>query len=324
MSIVVVPTFIKIFKMSDDLEEEFDVASTVVENDGEFVEDEEAVAEITSLLDDVGIIDSESGLVEYKGNMVRKEVRDVMKSVVDQMQHHMGRDQFPNISFSLDTLKHLAYDQNYKAKNEDPADKWWSPLNIKYNGLGGLSSPVVAFDGVYLDLTPHMKKGGSPMKGYGLSWANVYIPSKTMKEFTSKVKEFTQWTVSSKGLNADKGQGLVSIVGNINQEGPPRFYSMSMETNEHDEPSGRIVTKSVGNVVSVASDSELQAIYKCTMFCTVSVSVVTAVGTTVCPTPSNTTYARLKFNVLSIKAYGVAENVRTISLSGSKVSSRLF
>lgn len=178
--------------MNNNQDQEFEIDSTVVANEnGEVVDDEDAVCEITDLLDDVGIADQEGGLVDYKGSMVRCEVATVMESVVDKMQHHLGCIDFPALTFQLGTLKHLAYDKNYKSPNEETADCWWSPVNIKYISLNGSTSEVVGIDGVYINLTAHTKKGDIPMKGYGTSWVNVYLPSRTMGSIRENFKQCT-------------------------------------------------------------------------------------------------------------------------------------
>lgn len=94
--------------------------------------------------------------------------------------------------------------------------------------------------------------------------------------------------------------------------------------DEDDNETSCVVTTNNGSVASIAANTELQAIYKCTVSCSIGASMMTPVGTLTCPTPSKTNFACLKFTILSVKAYNVAENVCSISLSGTKMKSRML
>ena len=162
------------------------------------------------------------------------------------------------------------------------------------------------------------------MKGYGETWVNVYFPKSTMAQFAAKFKECTRWPVSGIGMNMDKGQGLVSIVGNMDNDNPPQFRTISIEYDEHGNASDNVIITDRGTIKKVAGTTTLQAIYKCTMFCSVGCNVMTPVGTNTCPVPDGGNYARVKFTILSMKAYNVAESVQSISLAGGKMKATLF
>lgn len=111
---------------------------------------------------------------------------------------------------------------------------------------------------------------------------------------------------------------------NYTVEDAPKFYVMAREYDDDDQPTGRVIVSNRGSVQSVYSDVELQQIYKCTVFLAMSMNVLTPLGTTVQPSPSSNSMARLKFTLMSIKAYGIAENVTSVKLGGVKIKSSLF
>jgi hypothetical protein len=69
------------------------------------------------------------------------------------------------------------------------------------------------------------------------------------------------------------------MVVTMDEQDPPRFYVMSKEVDEEDNPTGCVLVSHKGSVQNICSDTDLQFIYKCTLFCTMSMSILTPVGT---------------------------------------------
>jgi hypothetical protein len=55
-----------------------------------------------------------------------------------------------------------------------------------------------------------------------------------------------------------------------------------------------------------------------------SMSILTAVGTTTEPTASSGMYARLKYALMSVKAYDVAETINPVRINHKPVAASLF
>ncbi|KAG7374449.1 hypothetical protein IV203_013544 [Nitzschia inconspicua] len=148
-----------------------------------------------------------------------------------------------NITLAVDKLIHLPYDERYKSKNEDPGDRWYSDVKVKYI-IGGYprTLELMAIDNCYVDLIPKHSKSGSVAQNYGRTWVNVYIPKSIMKSMIEKFKADTNWGISNKGLNVDSTQGLTSITANIDDIDHPPFYAMAKEFDDDDQFTGRILT----------------------------------------------------------------------------------
>jgi hypothetical protein len=310
-------------------EEGIDLGSTVQEEEEEeeefIVEDGELAGLMTQLLDEADADEGTNGMVKYKKATVKVDMRDVMVHVVDNMKDHFGRvGTEPKCDFVLSPLSHIAYDEKYKSKGDEPGDRWFTQVSLSYKEVRSIDLPVIAIDNVFIDLSPRINKDGTPVKNYGKTWVNAYFPKSTMKVITEKFKSDTKWSVSNKGITVDEQQSLASIVLNMNLEDGPRFYVMSKEENDRGEFTGRIVTTNKGSVQSMYAQEEYRAIYKATLFCNLSMSVLTSVGTTVVPVPDKNAYARLKFSLASVKAYAVAPDIKSVTLGGNKPSNKLF
>jgi hypothetical protein len=179
---------------------------------------------------------------------------------------------------------------------------------------------LVAFDNIYFDLVPKTSKSGTMAKNYGKTWINVYFPSRTLKTFLEVFKGSTGWGVSSKVFTKDDQQGLISISANIDEEEQPKLYAVIEQVDDDEQPTGRIEITSQGTIQQLCHDPECQSIYRGTGFFSLSMNVITAVGTSVAPEPSQTTSCRLKFSLLNVRAFGVAEDINPVRLGKKLVS----
>jgi hypothetical protein len=138
------PTTVSIPIMTDDQNPVLDLDRTLSDDIPDAIDNKDAVDKITDLLDTANIGTDGTSMAEYKGKFVRTELRDAMVHVVDNMNDQFGTKTAPNITFQLGSLTRLAYDENYKAKNDDPGDCWFSTIKICYKSIGDIKSDVVA------------------------------------------------------------------------------------------------------------------------------------------------------------------------------------
>jgi hypothetical protein len=109
------------------------------------------------------------------------------------MKDHFGNNTTPKVSFVLDELSNLGYDEQYKSKNDAPGDRWYSKVKMMYTVSNKqYLFDVVAFDNIYFDLVPKISRSGTVSKNYGETWINVYIPSNTLKTFLALFKKSTE------------------------------------------------------------------------------------------------------------------------------------
>ena len=280
---------------------------------------------VTDRLNATEISDEMDNTMElYKGERVRKTTALVLKHVVDKFQSHFGHKDVPKVTFSVNGLTRLAYDQKYKSKDEEPADKFTSEVTVKYTEVSNSAQSIIAIDNCYIDLTSHLKKDGTPVSNYGATWVNIYIPNTTMKKLLSKIQRDTEWPMSSKSFTIDADQGLVSLSAGMDNETPPIFYTMQKVLDEGGKSTGEISISNNGTIQDIYQDKDLREIYKCTMFCTVSLSIPVPVGTEVVPKPGGSNNARIKFHVSSVRAYGVADGITTVKLQRNCIKSSVF
>ncbi len=295
------------------------------DDDGVTYANDHGVGAMAHLLDNLDVNhQTDSSMVEYKGERVKRTTAEVLEHVVDDFGSHFGCPFAPNVKLCMSDLTRLAYDEKYKSKNEEPSDKFTTELQVVYNDVNTARHGLIALDNCYVDLCTHSKKDGSPVSNYGTTWVNVYLGNDQIKQFIGKFKEDTNWSVSQNGLTVDKSQGLTSFTAGMDTESPPGFYVMQKVVDERGAATGDIAISSRGTIQETYQDPGLRAIYKCTMFCTVTVNVAMPVGTLVAPKPTGSSRARVKFHISSIRAYGAAEGITSVKLQSTRFKSSFF
>jgi hypothetical protein len=294
-------------------------------NSVEIIEDQEELNGLNALLLQADVSSDDSRVVEYKGKLMRSEVVHMMKHVVDKMKDHFGGEIAPKVTFVIGELTNLGYEEQYKSKDDPPGDRWFTEVKMKYTlSSGPTIFDIVLFDNIYFDLTPKTRKSGQMTKNYGKTWINVYFPSKAMKTFLEVFKQSTNWGVSSKVFIKDENQGLISISANIDKDEQPKLYSVSPEVDKDDNFTGRIEIESQGTIQSLCQEPDCQSIYRGTGFFTLTMSVITAIGSTTAPEPNQITPCRLKFSLLNIRAFGTSDKITPVRLGKKSISGKNF
>jgi hypothetical protein len=307
----------------DDEEENEDVGNDDDTDDdvqeqpgGTVVTDREVADNITALLEGQNLPDTNSGKVDYKGSSVKPEMRDVMTHVIDNMKDHFGVGNDPSITINTnEELVCLAYNEQYKSKNEEACDHYYSPLTFEYKVNKQLiSCDILALDNVYLDLTPKVTKSGDTATNHGITWVNVYIPNGVTGSISEKLRNDVGYAMSNKAITVDTDQNLSSITAGMSDVDPPDFSTMTPESDEDGVITGNIVITSEGSIRDIASNPELQNIYRCTLFTTMSMTVAAAVGSTAPPAKTLSSITKFKFNIVAARVYGVSENFYPVKL----------
>ena len=84
-----------------EIDDELNLYSTEADETSEVVKDNEAIKELTDLLDDSNLDATDSGILKYKGSMVKADMRDQMVHIVDKIKSHFGKDTAPDVNFSI-------------------------------------------------------------------------------------------------------------------------------------------------------------------------------------------------------------------------------
>ncbi len=265
------------------------------------------------------------GQMEYNGVMTDAKDAKALMHIVDDLCDHFGQVKgVPKLKFKEPELVNLGYDERYKSKNDLPGDRWYSEIGVFYTDPKvNTQLDLVAIDNVYFDLNLKMTKEGTNAKNYGSTWINIYIPDETMKQFLTAIKEGTKWSVSSHGFNKDEVQHLTSISANMSVDDPPYFNTFHKQLDENNNIIGASI-KEVDPISVVMKNQALRSIYKGTAFFSISMNVLTQVGSSATPTPSENVKARIKFNLLDTRILGPAKNINTVSLGGKKTAAGFF
>lgn len=95
---------------------------------------------------------------------------------------------------------------------------------------------------------------------------------------------------------------------------PSTFYSFSREKDEDGMDTGNIILSNRGSIQSLHDNEEYRAIYKCTLFVSIGMTIPVPLGTTTVPSSKSAYKARIKFTVASVHANGVAKGVEQVKL----------
>lgn len=68
---------------------------------------------------------------------------------------------------------------------------------------------------------------------------------------------------------------IVSVAANVDEHEPPPFFVISVEEDEDGNETGKVALSGKGSVQSVCANQDFQAIYKCTVFVTMSMTIST-------------------------------------------------
>jgi hypothetical protein len=303
---------------------ELSVESEVKKN-SEFVEDQDEVAGLLELLKQVNISGSDVGMESYKGKLMKSKEAHMMKHIVDKMKDHFGNNTPPKVSFVLEELSNLGYEEQYKSKHDAPGDRWYSEVKMMYTVSDEQHLfDVVAFDNIYFDLVPKISRSGTVSKNYGETWINVYIPYNTLKTFLAVFKKSTGWGVSASIFVKYDHQSLVSISASISEDEEPKLYSVIPEVDEHDTPTGRVEILNQGTIQNLCQNPDFQSIYVGTGFFSLSMNVITGLSSTIAPAPGPTSACRIKFGLISVRAFGISNNVTPVKLGKKCVSGKNF
>ena len=314
------------YEEEEEEEEEEDESVVVEQEDQDRQVVDDGLANFKQLLE-ISEQSSGSVQVEYNGVMVSPAEAKVLNHVVDNLHDHFGQPEArgpPKIRFLKPELTNLGYDEKYKSKNDPPGDRWYSEIRVMYtNPKIQEKNDIVAMDGVYFDLNPKMTKDGVNAKNYGSTWINIYIPDKTITEFLLAFREGTGWSVSNHGFNRDETQAITSISANMSVDEPPYFNVFHKKLDDKK----RVVAASIKEIdpISVFMKNEkLRAIYKGTAFFSISMNVLTQVGSVVTPVPSDNVKARIKFNLLDTRIFDKATSITSVRVGGKKPNGSVF
>jgi hypothetical protein len=264
------------------------------------------------------------GTVLHHGVWMSGDEKAVLEHVRDRMQDHYGSSGKPNIRVKIDyPLINLGHDPKYRCKADvEDADRWYSKVNVNYTiGSKVITSPVLAFDEIYFDLTNKTCYDNTPITNYNKTWTNVYIPEEFFKSFCDDFRRDTGWDVSAQNITHDATQGLYSLAVNLDANEPPYFTVVANRKECDDDDDAEIFTgppvlQRLGSVQSIAQ--EYACIDKGTGFFTVSMHVMTPVGQRSAPTNNGTFTARIKLSLMGTCIVGCSKIVQSISIGGRK------
>jgi hypothetical protein len=252
----------------------------------------------------------------YKG--VQTAVREVRLRchIVDSMKDHFNKTTTPNVKFVVDGLKNLGYNEAYKCKGAEPENRWYSKVDLAYNDVNvpegeSKTYDLMAMDNVYLDLIPKTSKSGAPVSNYGITWLNMYIPVDTLSTFCAKFRDDTGWGVDATTFTKDAAQGVSSTTVSMDATAQPMFRRVAKEVDEDGEFTGAVHINTPGTVQELAAENDTQAIYHCTCFFNVSMSVMTPIGHAKKPLPTDrpAKLAKLKFTLLGVRAFNEEDDI---------------
>jgi hypothetical protein len=104
---------------------------------------------------------------------------------------------------------------------------------------------------------------------------------------------------------------------------PPYFNIFHKQLDKKGNVIGASI-KEVDSVSNIIKNDGLRSIYKGTAFFSISMNVLTQVGSSATPTPSDNVKARIKFNLLDTRILGPAQGISPVSLGGKKTSAGFF
>lgn len=292
------------------------------ESAGRVATDEDEIEKLTKLLQNV-VVPHEQDTIEYEGKLITvpRNVGIVLQTVCTKMCEHFGARELPKVQLIVPQMTNLGNSEEYRSRTGPHGDRWYTDIVAKYCIADEwVMSDIVAFDNVFVDLNPIVKKDGTPAKNHTTRWINVYFPKGTINGFLSKLNADTSWYVTDSHFVVDEKQGLWSVTASVDAKVPTKFYSINMGVPSMGEDAGKIYTKCLGTLPRLALRSEFQGIYRCSCFFSLGACVV-ADGEGNMPLPSSGKELKLKWNLLTVKAYGAAANISPVRIErGRNVS----
>jgi hypothetical protein len=218
------------------------------------------------------------------------------------------------VKFKLEELINLGYNERFKAKGDNPGDRWYAKVRVTYDlTRGRTETDLIGMDNIYFDFSMKTSKNGEMVKDYGKRWIKVYIPKATVKQFVNKFKDCTGWDVSAKMFTVDDGQGLYSINAKIDEQDPPMVTSVIKVEDVNRNPIGGAWSLNErGSIQTLCADPNYQCIPKGTGFFSISMNVVTVLNSTVAPKASPSNPCRVTFTLLRARLFGLESSIHTV------------
>ena len=258
------------------------------------------------------IHDEDSNMVQWRGNLVPEKEAKALRHVFDNLQDHFGHQRSdPRVKFNRVSLAHPGHGQKWHGDVDFTYDIGGDHCNLKYIGMD-----------VCVDLTPKLvHKHGQPMlKDYGRSWVYVYLPQLTIDKVKSYVKAGTGWEVSNEGFIGDPNRNLVAIEANLNHRGgEPETSFWDIQDQDDSGGRGSISSSRIGSVQEMTAYSHQQRIHRGVGIFSVSMEVEGTSNSK--PNPGVLGLgdeAKLCFNLVSVRTWGITERVAPIVYTPSK------
>jgi len=241
-------------------------------------------------------------MVEWRGNMVPEKKAKALKHVFDDLQDHFGHQRpDPKIRFSMASPS-PSYDHE--------TGVWSDNLTFTYLIDGDTCNLDYIGMDVCIDLTKkHPKPGSGTFDDYGKSWVYVYIPEVTVEKVNAYVKAGTGWHV-----HHDNDRNLLGIEAKMYQapQPEPSFWVANDSSAEIDD----VQFTRCGSVQEVFAQPDQQRVHRGVGIFAVSLQAPGSSDKK--PMPGFGEEAELSLTLISVRAWGVTENVAPIVYSPSR------